>query len=63
VTDGNGRYLTLSQIADRWGLKLSWLHERSRRDELPGQHRIGRRLIRVDVETFDAAVQEGLLRD
>lgn len=61
MTDDNGRYLTLNQIADRWSIKLSWLYERSRRNELPGQHRIGSRLVRIDVEEFDRGVREGLL--
>lgn len=52
--------VSISELAKARGLKESWLYERSRRDALPGQVRYGR-LIRVDLEEFDAGVRAGAL--
>mgnify|MGYP001205261985 CR=1 FL=1 len=54
------QYVSLQVIAERWDIRLSWLYERSRRDELPGMLRLGRNL-RVDVDVFEKAVKEGQL--
>jgi predicted DNA-binding transcriptional regulator AlpA len=54
------KYLSLEELAVQRNLKLSWLYERSRRNELPGQRRYGR-LIRVKLDEFDAGVQRGVL--
>jgi predicted DNA-binding transcriptional regulator AlpA len=56
----NRTCLTIPELARARGLKESWLYERSRRDVLPGQVRYGR-LIRVDLEEFDAGVRAGAL--
>lgn len=53
-------FLTLEELAERRKLKLSWLYERSRRDALPGQRRLGRH-IRVALDEFDAGVRAGVL--
>jgi predicted DNA-binding transcriptional regulator AlpA len=60
MTEAAVRYATLEEIAKRWGLKRSWLYEKSRKDELPGQFRLGRQ-IRIDIEAFDRGAKEGLL--
>jgi len=52
--------LTLKELADQFGLRLSWLYERSRHDELPGQMRFGNQ-IRVDVDLFEKGAKEGKL--
>lgn len=52
--------LTLEELAERRKLKLSWLYERSRRNALPGQRRLGRH-IRVVLSEFDAGVRAGVL--
>lgn len=54
------RKATLKELADRYNLRLSWLYERSRRDELPGQIRLGA-LVRVDLDEFEKGVKEGQL--
>jgi len=50
--------VTLRELAAERNLKVSWLYERSRRNELPGQRRYGR-LIRVNLQEFDQGVKEG----
>lgn len=50
--------LTLKELAAARNLKVSWLYERSRRNELPGQRRYGR-LIRVNLQEFDQGVEKG----
>ena len=52
--------LSIPELARERNLKVSWLYERSRRGELPGQERYGR-LIRVDLDEFDRGVKAGLL--
>ena len=59
-TSENSRYMTLPELSRERKLKLSWLYERSRRDKLPGQRRFGR-LIRVNLNEFDAGVERGAL--
>ena len=54
------KYATLNEVARRWGIPVSWLYERSRRNELPGQKRLGRH-IRIDLELFRKGVEEGVL--
>ena len=54
------RYATLREVAERWGVPVSWLYERSRRNELPGQRRLGRH-VRIDMEEFEQGVKEGTL--
>jgi predicted DNA-binding transcriptional regulator AlpA len=53
-------HVTLPELAELRRLRLSWLYERSRRDALPGQRRLGRH-VRVVLSEFDRGVQEGLL--
>ena len=52
---------TIPQIAEATQLSVSWLYERSRRDELPGMVRLGK-YIRVDWDEFFAALKEGRVR-
>ena len=54
------KYATLNDVSRRWGIPVSWLYERSRRNELPGQKRLGRH-IRVDLDAFKKGVEEGAL--
>jgi predicted DNA-binding transcriptional regulator AlpA len=53
-------YASLREVAERWGVPISWLYERSRRDALPGQRRLGRH-VRIDLEIFERGVRDGLL--
>ena len=54
------RFLTIDELSIERNLTKSWLYEQSRHDGLPGQVRYGR-LIRVDLEEFDAGVKAGAL--
>ncbi len=54
------RHVTLEELARARNIKLHWLYERSRRNELPGQRRYGK-LIRVSLDEFDAGVKAGVL--
>jgi predicted DNA-binding transcriptional regulator AlpA len=56
----HSKYVSIPQLAQMRQLKVSWLYERSRRNKLPGQCRYGR-LIRINIEQFDAGVSEGVL--
>jgi predicted DNA-binding transcriptional regulator AlpA len=56
------RYATLKEVARRWGIPVSWLYERSRRDQLPGQRRLGRH-IRIDLNEFEEKVKDGILAE
>jgi len=60
MNDSPSRLLSLEELSVERNLKRSWLYERSRRNELPGQRRLGR-LIRIDLNEFDIGVQEGVL--
>jgi predicted DNA-binding transcriptional regulator AlpA len=50
-----GRKVTVETLCRLWGLKESWVYERSRKDALPGAYRCGR-LLRIDLDEFEAAV-------
>ncbi len=52
--------VTLSELAERRKLKLSWLYERSRFGKLPGQRKYGRH-VRVVLSEFDQGAKEGVL--
>jgi predicted DNA-binding transcriptional regulator AlpA len=54
------RHLSLEELSVERNIKLSWLYEMSRRNELPGQRRYGR-LIRVSIDEFDRGVEAGAL--
>ena len=56
----NNRFVALEEVARLWGVPISWLYERSRRDQLPGQRRLGRH-IRIDLQEFEAEVEKGAL--
>ena len=60
MTNEDIRFVTLKEVAERWSIPISWLYERSRRDELPGMTRLGRH-VRVDLELFEKGVKEGRL--
>ena len=55
-----GRKISVSELCRTWGLKASWVYERSRRNALPGAYRCGR-LLRIDEDEFEAAVKAGRL--
>ena len=52
--------VTLKRLAEMYDLKMSWLYEKSRKDELPGMLRLGH-LVRVDPDLFEEGVKAGLL--
>lgn len=54
------RLATLRELSAKWDLRMSWLYERSRRNDLPGMLRLGRH-IRVDLDEWDRAVEAGEL--
>jgi predicted DNA-binding transcriptional regulator AlpA len=53
--------ITIPQLAKETHLPISWLYERSRRDELPGMRRAGK-YVRVDRDEFFAALKAGKIR-
>jgi predicted DNA-binding transcriptional regulator AlpA len=53
--------LTLPELAREAQVPLSWLYERSRRDALPGQRRLGK-YVRVVREEFFRALKDGRVR-
>ena len=53
-------YLSLQEVAQRWGIPVSWLYERSRKDVLPGQRRLGRH-VRIEPDEFEEGVKRGEL--
>jgi len=58
---GGNTWLTLRQLANEGNIPLSWLYDRSRRDALPGQYRLGK-YIRVNREEFFNALREGRVK-
>jgi len=58
--ENEAKFATLNEVAKRWGIPISWLYERSRRNELPGQKRLGRH-VRVSLEEFQKGVEDGAL--
>lgn len=56
----DAKFATLKEVAERWDIPVSWLYERSRRNELPGQKRLGRH-VRISLEEFEKGVEEGVL--
>ena len=51
-------YVTLGELSRGWSIPLSWLYERSRKDLLPGQRRLGRH-IRINLQEFKDGVRNG----
>ncbi len=47
----NKRLLTIPELAEYTGTKISYLYEQSRHDALAGLHRIGK-FVRVDLDEF-----------
>jgi len=50
--------LTPQELAERLQIGVSWIYERSRRDEILGMVRVGR-YIRFHEPTIDKAINEG----
>jgi len=48
--------MTIFELAEYTGTKASFLYEKSRHNEIPGQYRIGS-LVRVDLDEFLAATK------
>jgi predicted DNA-binding transcriptional regulator AlpA len=55
------RLITIQQLAQETQLPISWLYERSRRDQLPGMRRMGK-YVRVNRDEFLAALKAGKIR-
>ena len=60
VNDGSSRYVTLLELSKIAKVPISFLYERTRRDALPGQVRIGRH-IRVDLAKFIDGAERGVV--
>jgi len=60
-TGGIQTLLSLRQLAQEANIPLSWLYDRSRRDALPGQYRVGK-YVRVNRDEFFNALREGRVK-
>ena len=56
--DPETRYVKLTELSEILQVPMSWLYERSRRNAIPGQRRLGAH-IRIDLEEFRKGLKNG----
>ena len=58
MIDSTRTLRNIPEMAQLTGIPASWFYTRSRKDNLPGQRRLGRH-VRIDVDEFLEALREG----